>query len=355
MIKLLPAEYIDLISSIFNSIFNSGIAPPEWSDYQIIFIDKKDKERVRPIALSSCFGKLMERIIAERFNWWAEHNDKFNQKQNGFRRGRSCAESLIELTTFLKTGFFNIKNTMAVFLDISSAFDNVLYRVLINKLINEKCPSRITQFVEQWMYCRRVRFIVDSECIVSKLTYKGLPQGAVLSPILYDFYTNLVDCGVPPSIRSLQFADDVVMYCSLTEIDKMISDIEKAIYCMRNNLDDLGLTLQSKKTVILLFNKNGHINKNIYININNIKIGLERHAKFLGIWFDVDLSFTKQCNEVKDRTINANSMFKFFNRVSRGLEVNTSLMLYKSLIRSIADYGSYIFIPTRGDNRLKIE
>jgi len=53
--------------------------------------------------------------------------------------------------------------------------------------------------------------------------------------------------------------------------------------------------------------------------------------------------------------INANSMFKFFNRVSRGLEVNTSLMLYKSLIRSIADYGSYIFIPTRGDNRLKIE
>jgi len=147
MLKLFPAEYIDLITSIFNSIFNIGIAPSEWSVYQIIFIDKKDRERVRLIALSSCFGKLMERIIAERFNWWAEHNDKFNQKQNGFRRGKFCAENLTELTTFVKTGFFNKRSTMAAFLDISSAYDNVFYRVLINKLINEKCPSKITQFI----------------------------------------------------------------------------------------------------------------------------------------------------------------------------------------------------------------
>lgn len=107
---------------------------------------------------------------------------------------------------------------MAAFLDISSAYDNVLYRVLINKLINEKCHSKFTQFIEQWMYCSKVGFIVDSECIVNKLTYKRLSQGAVLSPILYDFYTNLVDCGVPSSIRSFQFADDVVLYCSLKSI-----------------------------------------------------------------------------------------------------------------------------------------
>lgn len=294
-------------------------------------------------------------VSSERFNWWAEHYNKLNHKQNGFRKGRSCAENLVELTTSIRSGFYSNKSAMAAFLDISSAYDNVLYRVLINKLIIEKCPSKIIQFIEQWMYCRRVGFIVDSDSIVSKLTYKGLPQGAVLSPILYDFYTSLVDCGVPSSIRNLQFADDVILYCSLTEVDKMTSDIEKAIRCMRDNLGDLGLALQPKKTVIIHFNKNGYVNKNIRININNTEIGLQRHVKFLEIWFDASLSFTKQCNEVKDRMINANSMFRFFNRVSRGLEVNTSLMLYKSLIRSIADYASYVYMPTRGDNRLKIE
>lgn len=49
MLKLLPADYIDLITLAFNSIFNSGKAPSEWNVYQIIFIGKKDKERIRPI------------------------------------------------------------------------------------------------------------------------------------------------------------------------------------------------------------------------------------------------------------------------------------------------------------------
>lgn len=85
----------------------------------------------------------MERIVAERFIWWIEHNDKLNRKQNGFRSHKSCAENLIELTSFIRSGFFREKSTLAAFLDISSAYDNVLHGVLINKLISEKCPHRI--------------------------------------------------------------------------------------------------------------------------------------------------------------------------------------------------------------------
>lgn len=102
------------------------------------------------------------------------------------------------------------------------------------------------------------------------------------------------------------------------------------------------------------FNKSGYINKKVFINVDRERIYLERCAKFLGIWFDVDLSFIKDCDYTRDR-MRANSMFKFFNKVSRGIEVNTSLMLYKSLIRSIVDYGSYIFVPMRRNQRIKIE
>lgn len=123
MLKLLPREYITTITYIFNKIFFTGKTPAEWNEHQVIFIDKRDKEKVRPITLSSCFGKLMKRIIAERLIWWVEHDDKLNQKQNGFRRGRSCAENLIEITSTIRTNFFKGRSTLAAFLDISSAYD----------------------------------------------------------------------------------------------------------------------------------------------------------------------------------------------------------------------------------------
>lgn len=44
-----------------------------------------------------------------------------------------------------------------------------------------------------------------------------------------------------------------------------------------------------------------------------------------------------------------NSMLRYINRISRGIEVNTSLLLYKSLIRSIIDYGSFIFVPNNNN------
>lgn len=137
MLRRLPKEYIniitDIITNIFNQIFKKAILPDQWREYQVIFIDKPGKEKVRPISLSSCMGKILERIITERLNWWAKNRGKINKKQNGFRRGKSCMENLVQLISDVKIGKFNNINTMAEFLDISSAYDNVLYYPLIYK------------------------------------------------------------------------------------------------------------------------------------------------------------------------------------------------------------------------------
>ncbi|EFN72428.1 hypothetical protein EAG_08605, partial [Camponotus floridanus] len=42
--------------------------------------------KVRSIALSSCVGKIMERLINKRMIWWAEKEEKLAKDQNGFRR-----------------------------------------------------------------------------------------------------------------------------------------------------------------------------------------------------------------------------------------------------------------------------
>lgn len=41
----------------------------------------------------------------------------------------------------------------------------------------------------------------------------------------------------------------------------------------------------------------------------------------------------------------ANSLLKYMNNVGKGMEINTALLLYKVLVRSIFDYGSMFFFP----------
>ncbi|XP_071650607.1 uncharacterized protein [Temnothorax longispinosus] len=102
MLKDLTEEMEEVLLEICNEVWTTDWFPEDWRKYQTIFIDKAGKEKVRPIALSSCVGKVMKRMVNERMVWWAERNNKLARDQNGFRRGRSCEENLVRLTTDIR-------------------------------------------------------------------------------------------------------------------------------------------------------------------------------------------------------------------------------------------------------------
>lgn len=63
MIKKLPSKFKKILLKIFNIILGKEELPKQWKDYSVFFIDKPGKEKVRPIAISSCLRKTFERII----------------------------------------------------------------------------------------------------------------------------------------------------------------------------------------------------------------------------------------------------------------------------------------------------
>lgn len=72
MLKDMTKVYKDELIKIFNEIWKNKEMMEEWREYIVFFIDKKDKQKVRPITLSSCIGKIMEKIVNERLCWWTE-------------------------------------------------------------------------------------------------------------------------------------------------------------------------------------------------------------------------------------------------------------------------------------------
>ena len=110
-----------------------------------------------------------------------------------------------------------------------------------------------------------------------------------------------------------------------------------------------------KKTIFVHFN-----NKNILPGQTEIQIGdyivkSSEFARFLGVTFDYKLTFSHHVAKVKQKCAKAINIIKFLCGTWWGAHPDTLLTLYKSYVRSIMEYGSFIYFPTRKAEVQKIE
>ncbi|RLU18895.1 hypothetical protein DMN91_009253 [Ooceraea biroi] len=114
---------------------------------------------------------------------------------------------------------------------------------------------------------------------------------------------------------------------------------------MKENLSKISLELEPAKTNIVIFRRGGMQGK-VKANVSGVEKECEQEAKFLGVWLDNGLTFKTQTEEISSKVNKANELLKYMNRITWGMEMSTVMMLYKSLVRSVIDYGVFVYYPT---------
>jgi len=104
MIKGCHESLLIYILNLFNMIFRECTFPTSWRTAIIIPILKPDKDphipsSYRPISLTSCLCKLVEKMINARLIWFLEKQNLIAQQQSGFRRNRSTTVNRPTYTT----------------------------------------------------------------------------------------------------------------------------------------------------------------------------------------------------------------------------------------------------------------
>lgn len=149
--------------SLLNNIFLRGVPPEEWKTQIIIPILKpgklsNDPNGYRPIALSCTMAKILEHLIKNRLEWIVESRNLLAQSQFGFRKGMSTMDSLSIFITDIWIGLSKNENVTGVFLDVSSAYDNVLLPVLRQKMLDLSIPERLTNIIFNLLSARSRQF-----------------------------------------------------------------------------------------------------------------------------------------------------------------------------------------------------
>ena len=112
----------------------------KWKETYIRHILKKGKDKrqtgsYRPVTLLTCIGKLLERAINRRLLWHLESNSPLTKTQTGYRQNRSTEDQLAYLTQDIENAIQENKKIIAVFFDLSKAFDKVWKKGLLLKIM----------------------------------------------------------------------------------------------------------------------------------------------------------------------------------------------------------------------------
>jgi hypothetical protein len=209
---------------------------------------------------------------------------------------------------------------------------------MIYKLINFNFPMPLIMIVDSFLNNRTARVMIGGQTSDSFRIPYGLPQGAVLSPSLYNLYTSDIPMG-RDHLTAL-FADDMAMLKSSKIASAIDNGLKKAARVTNRYMDRWKIKINGGKTQAMFITRRR--TKQLpprTINIFGAKVEWTRAVKYLGVVIDKGLTFKEHIDYVTQRANNAiRVLYSLLNRNSK-LDVDNKLLIYKLAIRPILTYG----------------
>jgi len=224
------------IYSLFKCCVSLGVTPLRWNESIIFPIPKKSSSRhiqdYRPIALTNIFRRLFESILLKFIRSKLSMFFDLCPNQTGY----STITHAIVSNEIACSGS---SLQFHVFLDLRKAYDSVPMVMLVNKLINRNIPSGIVSLLISLFTSCTTRILVNGELTNKIQLSRGLMQGAILAPFLFNIFIDDLASSLSsnwpndPFPHSLFFADDIKLNHSSLEYLQDMPDI-----CYRWSLDN---------------------------------------------------------------------------------------------------------------------
>lgn len=255
LLKRLPDSGILALMNIFNNCLLLGYFPKSWKIARVVPIakpnkDKSDAKNYRPISLLNTIGKVFEKLIKIRIDNFVIDNQIIINEQFGFRAQHSTVHQVHRIIDFVSDNRKEQKSTGMVLLDLKSAFDSVWIKGIIFKLHNLKLPLFLLKILKSFLTNREFFVQIHNAKSNSRELKSGVPQGAILSPILFSLYINDVPKG---NCQIALFADDMAVFTSGQTGAAIIYKIESNLALISQFLRKWKLELNTGKCEAIFF------------------------------------------------------------------------------------------------------
>lgn len=343
LLKNLPRSGVLLLHIIILCCIKLCYFPLGWKTGIVTALPKPgkpthDPRSYRPISLLSSLSKILEKHVLELINEHLKTRPIIPDDQFGFVRGRSSVGQLLRVKDHIKAQLDDGSSTGMMLLDVERAFDRVWHAGLLHKMHIFDFPLPVIKMIGSFLSNRSFHVKVGTAMSPQHTIPFGVPQGAILSPSLYNIYTS--DAPDPsPCSRGL-FADDTAFFISSKLRAPIVRGLRQTLLSYVAYFKKWKTTLNIDKTQLIFFTKRltREVPKRPF-KAGTMTIRWSDEAKYLGVTFDKRLTFRRHVENVVNKT---NVVIKIlYPLVARRSSLHQSLKLhvYKSIIRPSFSYG----------------
>jgi hypothetical protein len=166
----------------------------------------------------------------------------------------------------------------------------------------------------------------------------------IKSPLLYSLYTYDLELSVNCFCSVLQYADDICLYASASNILDTVPVLSSALSYLSIWLENHGLSLSISKSTVVPFTRKRNV-PDLSVCCNGVPILVSDRVKFLGVFFDSKLSGVHHINYVAQKCKKNINIIRSLSGVRWGSRPYCQKLVYNALVRSNFDYGSFLLKP----------
>jgi len=295
----------------------------------------------------------MERVLQKRLDYILESRKVYMEEQDGFRRGRSTTDSLMKIHNFITSTLKNKETCVIVYLDLEGAYDGVWHQGLIHKLIQLGVGKTYVRWIRSYLKERTGKVMLGTD--ESDLTQIkcGLPQGAVLSPMLFNLM--LQDMPTQETIHLAIYADDITVMSRGRDPTIVRQNMQTYLDSLLEWMKRWKFRVNAAKCSQQIFTNKRTV-PDIILRINRSILRNVREQRVLGIIFDSPkLTFSAHIEHLRVECRKRINILKIISSKRWGANRNLLRRVYISFIRSKMEYGSVVFGNSSARNLKKLE
>jgi RNA-directed DNA polymerase len=203
------------------------------SSVRRVWIPKPGSQEQRPLGIPTVRDRVVQTALVNVIEPILDHT--FHERSFGFRRGRGCHAALRIVEEKLEAGYVYVVDA-----DLKGYFDTIPKDRLLAMVAEKISDRRVLSLVQNYL---------DQSIMEELRTWTpeaGVPQGAVLSPVLANLYLNPLDHQIAEAgFEMVRYADDFVILC------RSLEEAESALAMVRRWVESAGLVLHPDKTHIV--------------------------------------------------------------------------------------------------------
>ena len=329
--------------AFINKTWKEGKLPSSWRTARITPLLKKGKpaglpQSYRPISLTSCLGKIAERMVNHRLYYWLEKHKIIDSSQAGFRKGSRTEDQLFRFVQSTIDGFQRGESTTAVFIDLQQAYDRVWRKGLLMKMSNIGIHGKMLKWIQAFLTNRTIETTLEGATSSKRTLEEGLPQGSALSCTLFLIFIN--DLPALLNVNKALFADDLVIWVTGKYSIISRAKIKRALATIGSYCNFWKLKINASKSVYSIFTKSHkEAAQTIDFFLDGTALNKQVNPIYLGVQLDRQLNMIPFMESLKEKARKRLQLIKRLATTTWGANKETLRNLYLGYVRSAMEHA----------------